>query len=138
MKIRVGEEYLVGGEDRYVESIMTGLTLVDMLTAAEDAVSGTAGNFELLDSGTYVVVEPRGEDTVAVTKCFSPGAVEDPNERLFDSFVVPRDVVVSEIVRIAEQWRDDALAVDSDIATVDWFEDLQNAITALKSTSNAH
>lgn len=134
IKIRADEKYLLGDEDRYVESIMTGLTLVDMLKTAEEAISGTARSFELLDSGTYVVVEPRGEDTVAVTKCFSPDEVEDPNERLFDPLVVPRDAVVSEIVRVAEQWRDDALAVDPDIASVDWFEDLQTAIGDVKVT----
>lgn len=134
IKIRAGEEYLLGDEDRYVESIMTGLTLVDMLKTAEDAISGTAGSFELLDSGTYVVVEPRGEDTVAVTKCYSPDAVEDPNERLFDPFVVSRDAVVSEIVHVAEQWQDDALAVNPDIATVDWFGNIQRTIVNVKST----
>lgn len=134
LNIRVGDEYLLGDEDSYVESIMTGLTLVDMLKTAEDAVAGTKGDFELFDSGTYVVIEPRSEDSVAVSKCYSPSTVENSNERIFDPLVVSRDAVVSEIICIAEQWRDDALAVNPSIASVDWFKNLQNAIDDTKST----
>lgn len=133
IKIQAGDEYLVGDETHYVESIMIGLTLVDLLNAVEDAISGTSGDAELLDSGTHIVIEPEGEDRVAVGKCFTPTAIENSNERIFDPIPVPEKAVVSEIIRVAEGWRDDALDINPDIATVDWFDNLQQAIASVKS-----
>ncbi|NEU59202.1 hypothetical protein [Halorussus sp. MSC15.2] len=132
IKIRVNDEYLIGGEDHYVESIMTGLTLVDLLKAAENTLAGFSGDVELLDSGTYLVIEPHEEGMVTLTKCFSPTAVEDQSERHFDPFVVTKDDVISEIIRITEEWRDDALDVNPDIETVEWFERLQQSISDVK------
>lgn len=133
IKIQAGDEYLVGDETHYVESIMIALTLVDLLNAAEDAISGTSGDAELLDSGTHIVIEPEGEDRVAVSKCFSPTAIENPNERIFDPILVAEKAVIFELIRVSEAWRDDALGVDPDIATVDWFDNLQQAIASIKS-----
>lgn len=133
ISIRVGDEYLLGDENHYVESIMMGLTLVDLSKAAEAATTGATGSIELLDSGTYIVIEPHGEDTVAISKCYSSESVED--ERIFDPQVVSKAAVVSEIIRIVEQWEDDALKVNPDIATVDWFHNIQQAIADLKPAS---
>ncbi|WP_276302608.1 hypothetical protein [Halorussus lipolyticus] len=133
IKIRVNEEYLIGSEDHYVESIMMGLTLVDLLKAAENTLAGFSGDVELLDSGTYLVIEPHEEGTVTLTKCFSPNAVEDQRERHFDPFVITKDDVISEIIRVTEEWRDDALDVNPDIETAEWFKNLQQWINDVKS-----
>lgn len=133
VKIQAGSEYLVGDETYHVESIMIGLTLVDLLNAGKNAISGSRGDAELLDSGTYIVFEPNGEDRVAISKCFSPTAIENPNERIFDPILVDEKAVVSELIRVAEAWRDDALDANPDIAAVDWFDNLQQAIASVKS-----
>lgn len=135
ISIRVGEEYLLGDENHHVESIMMGLTLVDLSKAAEAATTGATGSVELLDSGTYIVIEPHGEKTVAISKCYSSDAVEDEDERIFDPLVVSKAAVISEIVHVIEQWRDDALAINPNINHVDWFVNLQRALSDLKSVS---
>lgn len=98
---------------------------VDLLKAAEDAVTGTRGDVELLDSGTYIVIEPNGQDTVAVSKCFDLMALDNSSGRIFDPVFVSEEVVLAEIIRVTEEWRDDALNANPDIGAVDWFDDLQ-------------
>ncbi|MFC7079160.1 hypothetical protein [Halorussus caseinilyticus] len=131
IKVRINDEYLLGDEDHYVESIMIGLTLVDLLEAAENVVSGTRGSVELLDSGTYLVLEPEDQRRVTISKCFSPSAVSNPSERLFDPCMATRGAVISEIIRVAEEWRNDALEVNPDITATKWFKNLQESVDSL-------
>ena len=134
-KVKFEDEFLVGGEDYYTESPIMGITLVEALQAVEEINDGNEAALDFPDGGgTILVIEPKDEQTVTLTTVYSDEAVTNPDERIFDPTPVSKDAVISEIIRVAKEWRDEALTTNSDIDQVDWFQKLEVAIEEAEST----
>lgn len=100
MDVYVDSTHVKGGS-----SYMT-LTLVEALEAIEGILNDEKRIIEYSGGPSYLVFEPRDDETIWITGCGSLEAAENPDERLSIDTTVKADkqAWVSELVGTAEEY----------------------------------
>lgn len=107
MRVKAGEDYLLGSPTSAVGDYMTG-----NLIGQFEVVPGIVGNekqvVEFFNGPMWLVFEPVDDESVTISGCHTIGGVRDPSKRISadTSAVVTKQAWISELVRVTKEYVD--------------------------------
>lgn len=131
--IDAGDVSLSGPEQGY-----TGVYLTNFLGEALEAVgcveNGEKKTIKTGDGPAYIVLEPRDDEAVVVTKCFSKGSAENPDERLpvEPHAVVTKEAFIEEVIRLANESLEKIFNANEDVRNHRQIRELQELLRTVE------
>lgn len=131
--IDAGDVSLSGPVQGYTGVYLTNF-LGEALAAIESTESGDKKTIKTGDGPAYIVLEPRDDEAVVVTKCFSKGSAENPDERLpvEPHAVVTKEAFVEEVIRLANESLERILDANEDVRDHRQIRELQELLRTVE------
>ncbi len=121
--------YIGGKEVKKADSFMSR-TIAELLEAVDSIFAGEKQIIEYTGGPTYLVFEPRDEETIFVTGCGGYEAAHNPEERLSidTTAICDKRAWVTELVREAEEYREKILNLNPELEDDMFLQRIQASI----------
>lgn len=109
-------------------------TVAELLEVVGDIFADEKQVIEYTGGPTYLVFEPRDEETMFVTGCGDHEAAYNPDKRLSvdTTAIVDKQVWVAELVRVAEEHFEKIVELNPDLRDDAFLQRIQSGITNAK------
>ncbi|MFC7047154.1 hypothetical protein ACFQH6_18705 [Halobacteriaceae archaeon GCM10025711] len=135
MKIRVGDEYVLGGPSTAASDYVTE-NLTAQLHAAPAIVADQTQVIEFHGGPVWLVLEPRDEQSIALTGCHTYAGVENPDKRLSTDTTraVTKRAWLSELVRATRAYHEQLTGLHPSLAGSEDVQALREALQTAERT----
>lgn len=129
VKIRAGDEYVLGSQDSVSSTYLAG-TLQEALETVYELEKGKTCILEFADGPTYLVLEPSDSEHLTLIGCLTYESAHNPDKRRSNGrrAIVPRHAWTDEILRATREFLQKALEVNAELRNSNRFEELGQTI----------
>ncbi|WP_135855322.1 hypothetical protein [Halorussus salinus] len=131
--IQAGDVSISGAEKGYTGVYLTNF-LGQALEAVETIENGEKRVIKTADGPTYLVLDPRDDETMTFAQCFSKKSADEPHERMSiePQVIITKEAFTKEVIRLGNESLEKIFATNEDVRDHRQIRELQELLETVE------